>query len=124
MKRMAPTAAVLSEAIAKAGEKGLRESLQLGGEIVRARVARLSTDRPQVFVFLSPPLSNSGAPLVLMKVVQEFASQYGSASVRLLAPPLVGEPRERANVYGVKVERAAEVLEPDARSPPAGPPKG
>jgi glycosyltransferase involved in cell wall biosynthesis len=32
--------------------------------------------------------------------------------VRLLAPPLVGESRERAEVSGVKVERAAEVLGP------------
>ena len=103
---------MLSEVLTKAGEKSLRESLQLGGEIVRARVARLSDGRRQVFVFLSPPLNNSGAPLVLMKVVQEFASQYGAASVRLLAPPLVSEPRERAEVCGVKVERAAEVLGP------------
>ena len=103
---------MLNEVLTKAGEKGLRESLQLGGEIVRARVARLSDGRRQVFVFLSPPLNNSGAPLVLMKVVEEFASQYGSTSVRLLAPPLVSEPRERAEVCGVKLERAAEVLGP------------
>ena len=102
----------LSEVLAKAGEKGLRESLELGGEIVRARVARRSRDRRKVFVFLSPPLNNSGAPLVLMKVIEEFAGQYGSASVRLLAPPRVDEPRERAEVCGVKVERAAEVLGP------------
>jgi glycosyltransferase involved in cell wall biosynthesis len=112
MKRMAPQRPVLSDVLRKVGEKGLRESLQLGAEIVRARVARLSDGRRQVFVFLSPPLNNSGAPLVLMKVVEEFASQYGSASVRLLAPPFVGEPRERAKVCGVNVERAAEVLGP------------
>ena len=101
----------LSEALAKAGEKGVRESLELGGEIVRARVARRSRDGRKAFVFLSPPLNNSGAPLVLMKVVEEFAEHYGSASVRLLAPPRVNE-REFTTVCGVKVERAAEVLGP------------
>jgi glycosyltransferase involved in cell wall biosynthesis len=101
----------LSEALAKAGEKGLRQSLELGGEIVRARVARRSRDGRKAFVFLSPPLNNSGAPLVLMKVVEEFAEHYGSASVRLLAPPRVDE-REFTTVCGVKVERAAEVLGP------------
>ena len=45
MKRKAPHRPVLSEVLAKAGEKGLRESLQLVGEIVRARVARLSDGR-------------------------------------------------------------------------------
>jgi glycosyltransferase involved in cell wall biosynthesis len=102
----------LSEALAKAGEKGLRESLELGGEILRARFARRSRNGRKAFLFLSPPLNNSGAPLVLMKVVEEFADQYGSASVRLLAPPQLHEPRGRATVGGVKVERAAEVLGP------------
>ena len=103
---------MLSEMLAKAREEGLQESLRLGGEIVRARVARLSDGRRRVFVFLSPPLNNSGAPLILMQIVHEFASRYGSESVRLLAPPSVAEPYEHAEVGGVKVERAAKVLSP------------
>ena len=112
MQRMAPQRPVLSQVLAKAREKGLQESLRLGGEIVRARVARLSGGRRQVFVFLSPPLNNSGAPLILTQVVHEFASRYGSESVRILAPPGVADSHERAEVCGVKVERAAEVLSP------------
>jgi glycosyltransferase involved in cell wall biosynthesis len=106
-KRRAP-----SEVLAKAREKGFQESLRLGGGIVRARVARLSDGRRRVFVFLSPHLNNSGAPLILMRIVDEFARQYGPESVRLLAPPNVAEPHEHAEVGGVKVERAAEVLSP------------
>jgi glycosyltransferase involved in cell wall biosynthesis len=112
MMAMAPRRPVLSEALAKVREKGLQESLRLGGEIVRARVARLSGGRRRVFVFLSPPLNNSGAPLILMQIVDEFASRYGSESVRLLAPPSVAEPHQHAEVCGIKVERAAEVLSP------------
>lgn len=103
---------MLSVALAKAREKRLRESLRLGGEIVRAGAARFSVGRHPVFVFLSPPLNNSGAPRVLLQVVREFASRYGSDSVRLLAPPAVTEPRQSAEVCGVKVERAAEILSP------------
>jgi glycosyltransferase involved in cell wall biosynthesis len=109
---MPPPRSVLTGALAKAREKGLRESLRLGGEIVRARAVRLSNRRRQVFVFLSPPLSYSGAPLILMQIVSEYASRYGSESVRLLAPPGVGEPGGSGEVSGVKVERAAEVLGP------------
>ncbi len=103
---------MLTEAVTKARERGLQESLQLGKEIARARVARLSDGGRQVFVFLSPPLNNSGAPQVLMQVVSEFADRYGSESVRLLAPPAQGVPQHRDEVNGVKVERAAEVLSP------------
>lgn len=101
---------MLTEAVTKARERGLQESLRLGKEIVRARVARLSDGGRQAFVFLSPPLNNSGAPRVLMQVVGEFAGRYGSESVRLLAPPALGVPQNRDEVGGVKVERAAEVL--------------
>ena len=110
-QQLAPQRPMLTDVLAKAREKGLQESLRLGAEIIRARVARLS-DRRQVFVFVSPPLNDSGAPLILTQVVHEFASRYGSESVRLLAPPGVAESHERAEVCGVKVERAAEVLNP------------
>ena len=61
--------------LAKAQEKGLQESLQVVGEIARARVERLSDGGRRAFVFLSPPLSNSGAPRILMQVVDEFATR-------------------------------------------------
>jgi glycosyltransferase involved in cell wall biosynthesis len=112
LRRMALQRRVLSEALAKARAEGLQESLRLGGEIVRARAARLSDNRRRVFVFLSPHLNNSGAPLILMRIVDEFASRYGRESVRLLAPPSIAEPHEHAEVGGVKVERAAKVLSP------------
>jgi glycosyltransferase involved in cell wall biosynthesis len=101
-----------SKTLAKAREQGMHETLRLGGGIVRASVARLSDGRRRRFVFLSPHLNNSGAPLILMRIVDEFASQFGNEAVRLLAPPNVAAPQEHAEVGGVKVERAAEVLSP------------
>ena len=55
-------------------------------------------------------MNNSGAPLVLMDVVEEFASRPGS--VRLLTPLIGPEMRERAEVCGISVERAAAVMGP------------
>ena len=86
-----------------APEKGVQESLRVGGEIVWARVARLSARRRRVFIFLSPPLSNSGAPLILMEIVREFASRYGSESVRLLAP--TGQPTHSSQSRRVESRR-------------------
>src|SRR5690349_715939 len=93
----------------QARKRGLHESVELGGDIWRARRKRRS-DRRRRFVFLSPPLTNSGAPLILLQVVHEFVSRFGSESVRLLAPRGVAEPREALAASGVKLERAAEVL--------------
>ena len=96
--------------LAKAREKGLEESLRLGRDIARATTGRLSGRGEQAFVFLSPPMNNSGAPQILMEVVEEFAGRSGS--VRLLSPAVVPELRERAEARGVRVERAAAALGP------------
>ena len=96
--------------LAKAREKGLDESLRLSGDIARATTARLLGRGEQAFVFLSPPMNNSGAPQILMQIVEEFAGR--SRSVRLLSPAIVPDLRERAEAQGVRVERAAAALGP------------
>jgi glycosyltransferase involved in cell wall biosynthesis len=96
--------------LAKAREKGLEESLRLGSETVHAPIRRLCRRREHVSIFLSPPMNNSGAPHILMDMVEEFASRRGS--VRLLSPLICREMRERAEVCGVTVDRAAAVMGP------------
>jgi glycosyltransferase involved in cell wall biosynthesis len=103
---------LLTTLLLKARQKGLQESLELSGEIVRASASRVTDGGRRAFVFLSPPLYNSGAPQILMQVVDEFATRYGPESVRLLAPPVDTGRRERGEVSGVRVERAAKVLSP------------
>ena len=98
--------------LAKAHEKGLRESLRLGCDIARAGVSNRSSRRGRVFLFLSPPMNNSGAPQILMQVVEEFAHSYEPGSVRLLSPHVIPEMRGRADLCGIRVERAAEVMSP------------
>ena len=96
--------------LAKAREKGVEESLRLGSDAVRATIRRFSRDGGDVSIFLSPPMDNSGAPHVLMDVVDEFARRPGT--VRLLFPVIPPDLRERAYVCGAKVERAAAVMGP------------
>lgn len=95
--------------LAKTRERGLQEALSLGSEIVRTRLGRLA-DRRRAFVFLSPPLNNSGAPLILLQIVDEFAERHGAESVRVLAPRGPGGSTAPEVPSGVKQERAAEVL--------------
>jgi glycosyltransferase involved in cell wall biosynthesis len=98
--------------LAKAREKGLHESLRLTRDIARTRMAGRSRREEQTFVFLSPPMGNSGAPHVLMQVVDEFARTYGPGSVRLLSPVVAAPMRDRAAAGGVSVERAVAVMGP------------
>ena len=95
--------------LGKAREKGLQESLELGRDIVHARLAaRDRTER--AFVFVSPPMNISGAPRVLIHVIEEFADTYEAGSIRLLAPQIDDDLRERITARGVRVERAAAVM--------------
>jgi glycosyltransferase involved in cell wall biosynthesis len=96
--------------LTKARENGLEESLRLGRDAVHATIRRFSGNGENVSIFLSPPMSNSGAPQILMDVVEEFATRPGS--VRLLSPFIAPEMRQRAHMCGVRVERAAGVMGP------------
>jgi glycosyltransferase involved in cell wall biosynthesis len=103
---------LLLVALTKARETGLKESFRLGVGIARAKVNRLIGRRRRFFVFLSPPLSQSGAPLLLTEIVYEFATRFGPDSVRLLAPYSIAPPLELLRTAGVRLERAAEILGP------------
>ncbi len=95
--------------LAKACERGIRESLELSQDIAQARLA--ARDRTQrAFVFVSPPMNLSGAPLALVRVIEDFADRYGPRSIRLLSPQIHPELREQIATKGVKVERAAAVM--------------
>ena len=95
--------------LGKAREKGLQESLELGRNIMHARLAtRDRTER--AYVFVSPPMNLSGAPRVLIHVIEEFADTYEAGSIRLLAPQIDDDLRKRITARGVRVERAAAVM--------------
>ena len=98
---------------ARALDKGFRETFGLGRDIVRARiVAGRSSPREPTFVFLSPVMNSSGAPEILMQILEDFAERYGSGSLRLLSPSVAPELRSRAEARGVRVERAVSAMGP------------
>ena len=84
--------------LAKAREKGVEESLRLGSDAVHATIRRFSRDGGDVSIFLSPPMDNSGAPHVLMDVVDEFARWPGT--VRLLSPVFPTRSHSGARALG------------------------
>jgi hypothetical protein len=96
--------------VAKSHEAGLAASLRLGRDLVQAQIARRTAPGGRAFVFLSPMMNHTGAPQVLMEVVEDFAATYDPSTVRLVSPLIVPELGARARAAGVRVERAAAIL--------------
>jgi glycosyltransferase involved in cell wall biosynthesis len=100
----------LSSLLGKVRERGVEESWYFASDVARARFTRLAHGKQRRFLFISPPLSSSGAPHILAQMVEEFARRYGTSSVRLLAPWAATARESGSTASGVRVERAAEAL--------------
>ena len=80
-----------------------RSSMRLGISVLWSQIpARFHQARRQ-FVFLSHPIDGSGAPNILMAVLEEFAERFEVRQVHVVAP-YIEEPQLR---------RLAETWNPD-----------
>lgn len=94
--------------VSYARHKGLRRSARVAVNITRTQARKhLSANRKRRYIFISHPINNTGAPLVLLQIVEEYARKYGGAQVMLVTPSI--EPPELAKLHrlGVKVDKAA-----------------
>ena len=62
--------------------------------------------RPKQYVFVSHPINNSGAPLVLLQMIDETITKHGGRNVRLIAPHIDSVHLRRLRTSGVRVEHA------------------
>lgn len=92
-----------------ARRKGLRQSIKLATSIVRSQFKsnKSAAKRSRRYIFISHPIDNTGAPLVLLDIVEEYAKKYGSNNIQLVAPGITDNQRERMQRIGVKVDKAA-----------------
>ena len=64
---------------------------------------RKATNKPQ-FLFLSHQLDNSGAPIVLMDIIEEFSRKVPSDQIRVVTfPPIAKENIRKLREMGVEV---------------------
>jgi glycosyltransferase involved in cell wall biosynthesis len=68
--------------------------------------------RPRQYVFISHPIDNTGAPLVLMQMIEETAAKHGAQNVTVIAPHIDPQHLRSLRSSGVKVERAVADAEP------------
>src|SRR3974390_758962 len=101
---MTPTGGSVIE---KIREKGLRQSAVIGVSVVRQAVAATLSQRTQ-FLFLSPQIDVTGAPQVLLRVLEEFAAHVGEPRIRLLTPRVWPDQRPRLERTAIQVDRTAD----------------
>lgn len=94
--------------LSHARSKGIRRSAKLGYTIAKNQFAR-KTIRPRKFVFISHPIDHTGAPLVLLHIIDEVIEKYGARNVRVIAPYVEADILRKLRKKGVSVEKAAEL---------------
>ena len=100
-------------AINIARTKGVRESLDVAVEvarnqaIARSRKAVAPVRAPgKRYMFVSHPIDYTGAPLVLLDIVEEFAAEFGPKSVQILAPTVEAGLQRRIAKSGIRTTRS------------------
>ncbi|MEY2468350.1 MAG: hypothetical protein QOF21_1048, partial [Actinomycetota bacterium] len=93
---------------------GLRRSFGVAAELVRNqlshRVVERVRDPGKRFVFISHPLDNTGAPLVLLDIVTEFAAAFGPRAVQVTYPSALPEHRKTLSRLGVRSTKSVDAM--------------
>lgn len=95
------------KAIRKARKKGLRNTSIVALNLIKTQVRqRLSTNHKPQFIFISHPIDNTGAPIVLLQVIEEYVTKYGASRVRVIAPGATKNQENHLKSLGVTIEKA------------------
>jgi len=96
------------KAFSYARRKGLKRSAHLAFRIGRTQLERRTRPRTdKKYVFISHPIDNTGAPLVLLQMVKEFADKFGAKKIRLIAPGILPHQLKDLREHGIRVDKAA-----------------
>lgn len=93
----------------KVKQKGIRRSAGLAHSIITTQIkeVRAKSSRESQFVFISHPIDYSGAPVVLLQILEEYAHKYGANRIRLIAPAVHDKTLiEKLKKLGIKPEQA------------------
>lgn len=92
-----------------AKNKGIKQSVKLAGITVKNQANKRIHPQRKQYVFLSHPLDNSGAPVVLLQVLHDLLQKEPSIRkfVRVIAPSATKSRQRELRELGVKLEKAA-----------------
>lgn len=110
MHKVKKLARLPGKIVSYARRKGLRRSAALALMITRTQVRTRLARRGKRFVFISHPIDHTGAPIVLMQMLQEYATAYGAKNIHLVAPYVAPDHLRKLREMGVKVDKAAHAF--------------
>lgn len=92
----------------KVRQKGVMRSAKVARDILRVQLkSRIAgSGHQKQFIFISHPINNSGAPLVLLQIIEEYVEKYGAERVRVFAPGIEPNQKDYLKKLGVSVEQA------------------
>ncbi len=95
-----------------AKRKGLKQSARLAVTTIKNQTKKRSLPALKQYIFLSNPLDNSGAPLVLTQIVQDLVKAHPRIRrhARVIAPFAVKNRQKEYRDMGVKLEKAVHGL--------------
>jgi glycosyltransferase involved in cell wall biosynthesis len=93
--------------LAEARDKGLRRSARAGFGILRTQIESRVEPRKCRFVFLSSTVDNTGAPQVLVDLIEDLATRYEPRRMHVVAPAVMPEQLRRLTAAGVRVDGVA-----------------
>lgn len=88
-------------------QHGLKNTVRYSAELVGVMGRNAATRSGKRYVFISHPIDNTGAPLVLMEIVKEFTEKFGARHIKLVAPNVNDTNRRALKKLGVQADKAA-----------------
>lgn len=94
-----------------ARRKGVRRSARLAWDIAKTQGRERLKKRGRRYIFISHPINDTGAPVVLMQIIREYAAKYGGQNIHVVAPHVSPHQLRALREAGVKVDKAAHALQ-------------
>ena len=84
---------------------GVRKTAKVAVDVLIGQKSRRPNRKSQ-FVFISHPIDNSGAPVVLLQTIEEYVKKYGASRVRLITPNVTDHQKKYLKSLGIRPEKA------------------
>lgn len=94
------------KAVLYARRKGVKRSARLAASIAKNQAKGRLRKRERQYIFIGHHMDNTGAPVVLMQLIEEYAEKYGGRNVRLVTSHVAPNHLRRLREMGVKVDKA------------------
>jgi glycosyltransferase involved in cell wall biosynthesis len=92
--------------IRHAKQKGIKRSVILAKDITKNQVKSKFASRNRQYIFIGHHMDNTGAPVVLMQIIEEFTDKYGSDNIHLVSSHVDASHLRKLRELGVVVDKA------------------